>query len=165
MWIIVINWTLKYVIIISFSTNTKINGTYGHDMWSWYPLSGLKPIGEICRSAKCFRLEQIWQKFQFRKHLLSHYSGPRKIAEFSFFWRRECNCKIFQIWILPKTWWPHLLHWSAQDQYLLWNLSFIFFQTITPRPNSTQPESKYFLMTLEFFLIKRGALIGFIDQH
>ena len=119
----------------------------------------------LCRSAKCFRLEQIWQKFQFRKHLLSHYSGPRKIAEFSFFWRRECNCKIFQIWILPKTWWPHLLHWSAQDQYLLWILSFIFFQTITPTPNSTQPESKYFLLTLDFFLIKHGALIGFIDQH
>ena len=48
----------------------------------------------------------------------SSSSAPRKnILEFSFFWR-DCSCKIFRRWILPKTWCPPFLHWSAPNQYL-----------------------------------------------
>ena len=51
---------------------------------------------------------------------------PEKSQNFRSSDERKCNCKIFRRWILPKTWCPHLLHWSAQDQYLLWNFGFLF---------------------------------------
>ena len=48
-----------------------------------YPLSRQNPIGDICRSAKGFCLQQILPKFQFRKHSFCR----SKIPEISFFWR------------------------------------------------------------------------------
>ena len=65
-------------------------------IWQWYSLSkylhGLKPIGDVCRSAKGFCLLRISPKFQFQKRLLLCLW---KILEFQFCcW--NCNCTMFE---------------------------------------------------------------------
>ena len=69
-------------------------------IWQWYSLSkylhGLKPIGDVCRSAKGFCLLRISPKFQFQKRLLRLFLlFLWKILEFQLCcW--NCTCTMFE---------------------------------------------------------------------